>query len=252
LGEYISIVAKDRKSPQEKKQLEYTKEHFTFGWYSSRAFPKTWKRKKTNANREYRRKTEQLLAQTRPGIEADDAQLMTDDLSTKRLAKKSIVRKVLHKAGTVTVGEKVRLTLEKRKDLVGRRVQRRKQSDDEAASAIATLRSLKGDRLLDFVRRASLLCSSGYVDESTRVATSTDPVDRALSFLYQVVSGRSCGPISPREALCRNPELENELTIWLEKANRILRRDRGAIERKLNQQQATKKKLRGRAAQVRA
>ena len=49
-----------RKSPQEKKELEYTKDHFTFGWNSSRAFPKTWKRKKTNLNREYRRKSGEL------------------------------------------------------------------------------------------------------------------------------------------------------------------------------------------------
>lgn len=240
---YISVVAKDQKSPQQKKQLEYTKDHFTFGRHSSRAFPETWKRKKTHANREYRRKTEQLLAQAKPGTEAEDAELITDDLTARRLRKKSVVRTVLHKTSTVTVGEKVKQKLEKRNKLVGRRVQSRKKADDEAASAVATLRSLDGDRLADVARRAHLLCSSGDVTEWTRVARSSDAVDRALKFLYQLTSGRSSGPLSPRDALCNNPALHKELMIWIEKANRVLRRDRRAAERKLAEKQVTKKKL---------
>ena len=39
---YILGMAKERKSPQEKKSLEYTRDHFTFAEHSS--FPKTWKR----------------------------------------------------------------------------------------------------------------------------------------------------------------------------------------------------------------
>jgi hypothetical protein len=234
-------VEKDRKSPQKKKQLEYTKDHFTFGWHSSRAFPKTWKRKKTFANREYRRKADQLVAQTKPGIQTEGTETITDSLTAARVRRKAVMHDVLHKTGTVTVGEKVKRKQEKREALAGRRVQRRKQSDEEAASAIVTLCSLNGNRLVEVVRRAGvLLCRPRNVGEWTRVVRSSDDIDRALNFLYQLTLGSSLA----RDAVCRNPELDKELTIWIEKANRILHRDRGAAEGKLGQMQATKKKLR--------
>ena len=107
-------MAKERKSPQQKKELEQTKDHFTPGWQSSRLFPKTWKRKKTRVNREYRRKSEELLAPAKPGIAADDLELIADDLTAARF-QKSVSRTRLHKIGTITVGEKVKRKLERRK-----------------------------------------------------------------------------------------------------------------------------------------
>ena len=85
-----------RKSPQEKKELEYTKGHFTFGFKSSRMFPKTWKRKKTQANRQYRRKSQELLAGLKPGM--DEEGLISDDLTAAR-------------SGTLTLGHDPRLLL---------------------------------------------------------------------------------------------------------------------------------------------
>jgi hypothetical protein len=231
---YSYGVEKERKSPQQKKQLEYTKDHFTFGKHSS--FPKTWKRKKTFANREYRRKADQLVVQTKPGIEAKEAETITDSLTAARVRRKAVMREVLHKTSTVTVGEKVQHKLEKREALVGRRVQRRNQSDNEAASAIATLRSLDGDSLAGAARRLNRLCDPANAGERTRAMHSSDPVDRALGFL--------CASAFARDAVRRNPDLDKELTIWVEKANRILNRDKRAAEGKLGQKRATKKKLR--------
>src|SRR5439155_15972365 len=176
---YIPGMARERKSPQRKKQLEYTKNHFTFGWHSFRTFPTTWKRKKTRANREYRRKSEELLTQAKPGIAVDDVELLADDLTTARF-QKSIIRKRLHKTGTVTVGEKVTRKLERREETAGRKVQRRQHYDHAATSAISTLRSLNGERLVGVVRRADLLCGARNADELKRVLQSNDPVDRAL------------------------------------------------------------------------
>jgi len=112
-------MAKERKSPQQKKELELTRDHFTRGWHSSRMFPRTWKRKKVGANREYRQKSEELLAQAKPGIGALDIELIADDPTAARF-QKSVIRKRLHKIGTVTVGEKVKDKLERRAEAVGR------------------------------------------------------------------------------------------------------------------------------------
>jgi hypothetical protein len=146
-------MAKERKSPQEKKQLEYTRDHFTFGWESSRHFPDTWKRKKTHANREYRRKSDELLAQVKPGLAAEDASSIAEDLTVACL-QKSVVRKRLQKGGTVTVGEKVKAKLERRVETVGRRATRRVAEDNAAEAAIRTLNSLEGKKLADVVRCA--------------------------------------------------------------------------------------------------
>jgi hypothetical protein len=172
---YIFGMTKERKSPQQKKRLAYTKGHFTFGWQSSRMFPKTWKRKKTRVNREYRRKSEELLAQAKPGIAADDVALIADDLTAARF-QKSVVRKRLHKTGTVTVGEKVKQKLERREQAAGRNVQRHQGYDHAATSAISTLSSLDGEKLVDVVRHADLLCGAGNADELRRVLQSKDPV----------------------------------------------------------------------------
>jgi len=39
-------MAKERKSPHEKKRLGYERDHFTFGFNSSRAFPKVGSERK--------------------------------------------------------------------------------------------------------------------------------------------------------------------------------------------------------------
>ncbi len=49
-----------RRTPQEKKQDEYTKDHFAYSG-SVHAFRKTWPRKKARANRAYRRIVNQVV-----------------------------------------------------------------------------------------------------------------------------------------------------------------------------------------------
>jgi hypothetical protein len=235
---YISEMAKERKSPQEKKELEYTRDHFTFGWKSSRMFPKTWKLKKTHLNRQYRRKSEQLLAQTKSGIAVDDLGSVADDLTVARF-QKSLTRKRLHKTDTVTVGEKVKRKLKRREEAVGRNVQRDRHYDREATSAISTLRSLDAEKFVDVVRHADVLCGTRNEDELKRVRQSNDPVDKALHFLYRIASGSAF----EHDALRRNPQLDEGLAVWIEKAKRILNRDKRAAETKLEQKRVTRMKL---------
>jgi hypothetical protein len=231
---YIFGMAKERKSPQEKKSLEYTRDHFTFAEHSS--FPKTWKRKKIHANREFRRKSDELLVRAKSGMAADDVSLIGDDL-TAALFQKSVVRKPLRKTGTVTVGEKVERKLAKREQSVGRRAQSDERYDRAANSAIRTLTSLEGDNLVDVARRASILCSGGNPQEWARLQQSSDPVDQALRFLEQL----SRGSASAIDAVHRSEELGASLAAWVTKANRILGNDRRAIEKKVEQKQMTGK-----------
>jgi hypothetical protein len=201
-------------------------------------FPKTWKRKKTLANREYRRKSEELLAQAKPGIAADDASSIVDDLTPAHF-KKSVVRKPLVKTDTVTVGEKVKLKLARRQQAVGRKVQLRETAHQAATSAIGTLCALEDERLLDFVRRADRLCRVHDSKEFVRLQLSKDPIDRALYFINCLASGMN----SPEDTICRDPELRNALAVWFAKAHRIIRRDRRVIEEQVERKQVTDKKV---------
>jgi hypothetical protein len=215
-------MAKERKSPPEKKAHEYSKDHFTFGSRSARAFPKVWKRKKTHANQEFRRKSSALLTQAKPGLAAEDAILITGELAAQQF-EVSVIRKSLHKFGTVTVGEKIKRKLNKRKDTVSRRVQNRERYDREAAQAVTTLSALECEQLADAIQRAGLLCR----------------LDRALLFVRNVHWG-SC---HERDALCRNPKLREAFGAWVDEANRVLRRPEITAFKKAAEKQALKKKL---------
>lgn len=232
-------MAKERKSPQRKKELEYTRNHFTFGWNSSRRFPKTWKQKKAHINRETRRKSQEILATVKPGMEASELERVADDLTATRF-QKSVSRKRLLKTGTVTVGEKVKRKLERRREVVGWRFQSRQNNDLLAATAVNTLVSLQGKELIDAVRRADLICNGGNTAELNRVVQlPRTAVDRSLLFLY----GLSSGSFPLVSAIRRNPEVAERLRIWDEKAGRILERERRSRERRLEGKQAARKRL---------
>lgn len=207
-----------RKSPQEKKELEYSKDHFTPGFDSSRMFPRTWKRKKTQANRQYRRKSQELLAGLKPGMSEDD--LIPDDLTASRF-QKSVSRKRLHKQGTITLGEKVKLTLEHRAEMVGRRVNRKREAEAWANSALSTLNSLQGEKLIAFVRRADRY-RHGSLDERLHVMSSQDPLDRAICFLGRIDYGSGGGSAHEIYVVCRNPELRKGFETWLMKFEKLI------------------------------
>jgi hypothetical protein len=232
-------MAKEQKSPQRKKELEYAKDHFTFGWNSSRNFPKTWKRKKAHINRESRRKSYELLTAVRPGMGATELEVIADDLTAARF-QKSVSRKRLRKTGTVTVGEKVKTKLERRREAAGRRSQSHQSHDRLAAAAVDTLASLQGKELTDAVRRADLICNRRNQAELDRVVQlPRNAINSALLFLYGLSSGLH--PLV--DALRRNPDLTERLRIWDEQAGRILERERRNRERKIEGKQAAQKRL---------
>lgn len=230
-------MAKERKSPQQKKELEYTRNHFTFGWVSSRNFPQTWKRKKARVNRSYRRKSEEILAEVKPGVASNEVEWVAEDLTAARF-QKSISRKRLRKSGVVTVGEKIKRKLERRKEAAGRHGRRDQKHDNAARSAVETLSSLQGERLIEFVRRADLVCNARNPAALKSVLPCKDQFGQALYFLDRIAAGGF-----ERDALQRNPELNKAFGRWLEKANRILTKIQRTGEVKVQQKKVLRTKL---------
>lgn len=230
-------MTKERKSPRQKKELEYTKDHFTGGFNSSRGFPKGWRRKKVRVNREFRRKSEELLAPVKSGLEGQEVEAIADELTTAHL-QKSVTRERLHKIGTVTMGERVKKRLQRRAESVGSSVNQQRHFDHSAAEAVRTLNRLGGKELVRVVNRAELLRKKN-VDELKRARNSKDPVDQALNFLAAL----SMGSGRELDALRRNPKLNRELGSWIQKANRILAKEQRAQERKLKEKETARQRI---------
>lgn len=230
-------MAKERKSPQQKKQLEHSKDHFTFSDHPH-AFPKLWKRKKARANRQYRRKSEQLLAPAKPEISACDAEAIIGDLSVEHL-KNSITRRRLHKSSTVSVGEKVKIKLEKRKEMIGHRVNKHRKYDLIVAQAVETLTSFNREHLASFLTRVKRLRQGGDPNEWMRIGQSDDNIDRALWVLERLERGDGCF----HDALRRNQELCLTLEQWQKEANRLLSKEARPALRKAEERKSIEKKL---------
>jgi hypothetical protein len=231
-------MSKERKSPQQKKELQYTRDHFTGGFNSSaHGFSKGWRRKKAQVNREYRRKSDELLSLVKPGLEAQDVRVIADELTTAHL-QKSVTRRRLHKVGTISIGERVKKRLQRRAEAVGRKVEQHQRFDDAAAKAVRTLNGLGGKELVGVINRAELLRKRNG-DELKRVGESKDAVDQALSFLYAV----SVGSARELDALGRNPKLNRLLGSWIQKANRIMAKEQSEQERKRNEKETARQRL---------
>ncbi len=212
-------MPKEHKSPQEKKQLQLKKDHFTFS-EAPHKFRKTWKRKKALVNREFRRKTDSLLAQAKPAMSLGDAELITGELTTAHL-KKSVTRKRLHKTSTVSLGEKVKLKLEKRAATTGRRVRKHERYDILAKQTLETIWSLGDAQLAVFAKRADLICRGGDSLEFSRIYGSKERSEQALLFLH----GISFGSATEIDSLRRNQEVRKGLAPWTRKAIRIFAKE---------------------------
>jgi hypothetical protein len=107
-------MPRQQKTPQQKKQLELKKDHFTFA-KNPHAFRKGWGEKKAEANRQYRRKSDELLAPAKPQISSEDAEALVGDVTIAHLDK-SASHKRLHKRGTVSLREKIVIKSQKRQE----------------------------------------------------------------------------------------------------------------------------------------
>lgn len=229
-------MTNERKSPQKKKNLEYSKGHFTFSEYPH-AFRRNWKRKKARVNRQYRRKSDELLAQAKPGISANEVELIACDLTAAHL-QKSVLKERLRKSGTVTVGEKIKLKLERRRASIGRNTKKHDRYDELAREAVRVLNSLDGKQILELCMRARQI--GGDIKELRRITLSFNPIDRTVNFLWHI----SFGSAPEQEALRRNQELCEAYNAHMDRASRIVAQKKRITEEKVEQQHILAMKLR--------
>lgn len=123
-----------KKTPREKKEAAYERDHYTFAWYSPRGFRKTWKKKKNYRNRVVRRKAKNLLGSIQDssldGLSPDAESL------TSELFQKGLTRMRLRKCGVVNLREKVDLKKQRRDAPKETNKARKKQLAIEYAAGI--------------------------------------------------------------------------------------------------------------------
>lgn len=202
---YISKMPRERKTPQEKKRLELEKDHFTFS-KAPHAFRKTWKKKKAQMNRQYRRKSDEVLLPAKPEIGAVDAEALIGDVTAAHL-KNSVLVKKLRKWSTVPLAQKIKVKSEKRQDTVGRRAKRKRNWDQVVRSAVSTLLALEGDELVQVVKRVAGLVHGGDPVEWMRAYRSKDRLARTIFFVEQIERG----DWFHIEALRRNQDLQQSV-----------------------------------------
>jgi uncharacterized protein YaaN involved in tellurite resistance len=230
-------MPRQQKTPQLKKELELNKDHFTFT-KNPHAFRKSWKAKKAEANRQYRRKSDELLAVAKPENSAEDFESLVGDVTAAHL-KKSVSYDRLHKRGTVSLREKIESKSQKRQETVDRRAKGKRNWDKVVHSAVTTLVALQGDELIQVVKRIAGLIQGGDPIEWMRTYQSKDRLGRTIFFVEQINRG-NCNYI---DALRRNQELCKAFQTWVAKANRTIAKQKRPAQRKLEQKVATQKKV---------
>jgi hypothetical protein len=94
-----------KKTPKEKKDAAYEKDHYTFAGNSPRGFQKSWKKKKNRVNRVVRRKSKDLLHSVE-GLSYTELSPEQESF-TDQLFRKGLDKKKLRKIGVVSLQEKV-------------------------------------------------------------------------------------------------------------------------------------------------
>jgi hypothetical protein len=225
----------ERESPQEKKRRDY-RERVSGG---NRRNAEARKKEKKKVGHETRSKADELLAQVKPQLSAEDTEVIAGELTAAHL-QKSVSRKGVRKDGAVPLSETLEWQRERRRTSFGRKTSMRPHYDRIATEAVSILSSLEGEQMIAAARRARVLCTPENRHKFVDVLSLTQPVDRALDFVRRAISRWS----EEHQALCRNKDLDKAFTAWLQKANRILRKNRLAAQNKLQGQQAAKTKLR--------
>jgi len=228
-------MARERKSPQEKKLRDYSV-RVTAG---NRRNASARKKEKKSVGRETRSKRDELLAQIKPQISSEDAELIAGELTPTHV-QKSASRKGPQICSAEPFSHVIERQQQRRQESFGRKTRTHPRYDQLAREAIETLNAIEEERFVEIARRAGKLCSLEYRYKFEGELKTDDPIDRALHFLCSV----SAHSHEESQALCRNRDLDKAFSAWIQRANRILRKDRLTAQRKLEEQQAIKKKLR--------
>jgi len=143
-----------KKTPPEKKQAEYEKDHYTFAWHSPRGFRKTWKKKKNYGNRVVRRKSKNLLHEVE-GLSLNELGPIEESF-TAELFRKGLSRKKVRKTGVVNLRKKIQAKREQREGREERRSKRKEIFTAMYTEGIAALErnpgSANAQRILEGLR----------------------------------------------------------------------------------------------------
>jgi len=226
------------KTPQEKKESALKRDRVTLGGESIHGFRKTWPKKKANANREYRRKSDELLSKTKTGDSAEDAELMVGDLTATHI-KKSVSRRRLVKWGAISLERAIEYKLEKRKETVGRRADSRRSNDAIVRTALTTLQNLNADEAVAVVERIAKAVAGGDPIEWVRLSSASNPLDRAIFVLEQLHRGN----FGYWNSLARNKDLCRSYRHWNMTMLRILEKLQRPLQQKRTNKTANEKKV---------
>jgi hypothetical protein len=215
----------ERESPQEKKRRDYS-ERVSGG---NRRNAEARKKEKKKVGHETRSKADELLAQVKPQLSAEDTEVIAGELTAAHL-RKSVSRQGVRKDGAAPFSEILEWHRERRRTSFGRKTSMRPHYDRIATEAVSILSSLEGEQMIAAARRAGILCAPENRHKFVDVLSLPHPIDHALDFVRRVISH---GSVQEHQALCRNKELDKTFTAWLQRANRILNKDRLAAQRKL-------------------
>ncbi len=117
-----------KKTPPEKKEAEYEKDHYTFARLSPRGFRKTWKKKKNYRNRVVRRKSKNLL-HAAEGLSLNELGPVEESFAAE-LFRKGLTKKKVRKTGVVNLREKI----QKKKDRRENREETRRERKERFAA----------------------------------------------------------------------------------------------------------------------
>ena len=213
-----------RESPPEKKHREYS-ERVSGG---NRRNAEARKKEKKKVGHETRSKADELLAQVKPQLSAEDIEVVAGELTAAHL-RKSVSRKGVRKDGAAPFSQILELQHVRRRESFGRKTSMHPHYDRIAAEAVSILSSLEGEQMVAAARHASYLCTPENRHKYVDTLSLSNPVDRALDFVRRAISRGS----NEHQALCRNKDLDKAFDAWLLRANRILKKDRLAAQRKL-------------------
>jgi hypothetical protein len=160
------IEVSKKKTPQEKKEAAYEKDHYAFPWKSPHGFRKTWKKKKSHVNRVVRRKSRNLLHQ----VEKRSCEKLgpEEESLTAELFRKGLSRKKLRKIGVVSLQEKIDRKREYREssfDIKARSHARRTDGFRRFVNRLLDDKEYSDHNLLHLSRLANFSHFQNFLDE---------------------------------------------------------------------------------------
>lgn len=211
-------MAKERKSPQEKKELEYKRDRHEFAWHSDKGLPLARPRRKAGINRKYRHKADTAVRQV---VKNDDLG-NTSDISNELIAN-GIFRRRLSKVPPPTLKEAIAEKLQRRQQRESRKPTKVEKCYREGTSAIEALERMDALESLKFL---DLLKS--YSQHIFKKPSERDPMWSTATWVLYLNQGEQ----SSRTFLDENPDWASRYAKIMGRLHKLERKQlRGGAEK---------------------